>query len=73
MANVTIYLPADLAAQVKAVPGFPLSAICQAAVREHFATSASAGPLDTVKTAAGRIEVALSDLKDGISRIEETT
>ncbi len=68
----TIYLPEDLAASVEAVPGFPLSAICQAALREHFAGGDGLAPLGTVKTAAGRIETALADLRDGISRLDES-
>jgi hypothetical protein len=73
VANVTIYLPADLAEQLKAIPGFPLSSICQAALREHFASTGDAGPLGSVKTAAVHIETALSELKGGISRLEDAT
>lgn len=71
MANVTIYLPAELADQVRSIPGFPLSSICQAALREHFASTRGAGPLDSVKTAAGHMETALSELKGGIARLDD--
>lgn len=71
MASRTIYLPADLADRISAIPGFPLSAICQRALREHFAGADGLEPLDTVKTAAGRIEGALSDLRTGLDRLED--
>jgi hypothetical protein len=70
VANITIYLPAELADRVRATPGFPLSAICQAALREHFASAGDAGPLDSVKLAAGHMETALSELKGGIARLD---
>jgi hypothetical protein len=72
VASRTIYLPKDLAERISAEPRFPLSAICQAALREHFAGADGLEPLDTVKTAAGRIEGALSDLRSGIDRLEDS-